>query len=105
MLLGNDHIGPGNCSSDSSKFTLPDTSYILNDPNIDVCGISDGDIAYAVDECFAAACDGQLGLIDIAKTHDANAAMYVADAKDLCGSSGQSLGNVTCRFSDVWSCP
>jgi hypothetical protein len=105
MLLTAPHIGAGTCSSNAADFALPDTSYILDDPNNDVCGISGGDIAYAIDECFAAACDGELGLTDIAAMHDQTAQGYVNAAVELCSTSGQTVGNVHCRFSDVWSCP
>lgn len=105
MLLSSPKIPAGVCSNDAKDFILPDTGYILDDPNDGVCGTADTDIAYAVDECFAAACDGQLHLDDFAATHAMNAQMYVSDAEALCAGAGPAFSGVHCTFADVWSCP
>jgi hypothetical protein len=94
-----------NCTKDSATFHLPDTSTLQNDPHADVCGVSDGDVAMAVNYCYAAACDGGLGITTQASSYDQQAKQQLQNAADLCASSSQSLATVGCAFVSVWSCP
>lgn len=98
----------GTCGpSDGSGLVLPGYDWADQDTGgSGACNIPNGDIAYAVDECWAAVCDGRWGLPDFAKTHDDNAAAYVDDASQLCGNNGQVIGSgITCRFEQIWDCP
>lgn len=104
-----DFVSPkGECGpADGSGFVLPGYDWADQDTGgSGACNISNGDIAYAVDECWAAVCNGRWGHPDFAEMHDDNAAMYVNDARDLCGSNGQVIGDgITCRFEQIWACP
>ncbi len=93
----------GTCGSTTGVgFALPDYTWVETNSSC----ISDGYIAEAINECFSGVCESYWGAgPTVAQGHFDTAEMYLDDARQLCGTSDQTLGNVSCLFTQLWQCP
>ena len=101
---------PGTCGpSDGSGFSVPNRNWMQSDVNRarggDNCTIADGDVADAINHCFAAECNKRWGLNQNIRSHMIAAKADIDAVKEMCGSRAQPFGSLQCAFTTYYPCP
>ena len=85
------------CSTDSASYKGPNLVPLTDEGKAKSaeCGLPDGYVASALSLCFAADCDGAIGIVDPAQQHDNCAQVTLCNKDMICGSPGQVAPGVT----------